>query len=218
MKKKILMPVVALALGAMACAVPGMPGGDGSLFRDDFSSSDSGWGVGTDSDSSIEYSGGELVGQVYVPDFYVWSIPGEDVENVHIEVTAKNTGGFGDTAFGIICHHQVTDSYYYFAITSAGDYAIAKTALAQDDLFLTNDDQWATSDSIPVDAASYQIGADCANGTLTLYVNGAQIASVTDSTYTSGDVGLFVWSGSNANAEVRYDDFVVTEFGAAASE
>lgn len=214
MKKNILIPVVAVALGTLACAVPSIPGGDGSLFKDDFSSSDSGWGTGTDTDSSMEYTGGEFVTQVYTPDWFVWSVPGEDdLENVHIEVTAKDTTQFGDTAFGVICSHQVTDSYYYFAITSAGDYAIAKTAVAQDDLFLTNDDQWGQSDAITPNAASYRIGADCGNGVLTLYVDGKQVDSVTDSTYTKGDTGLFVWTGSNGSAEVKFDDFVVTKLG-----
>ena len=54
-------------------------------------------------------------------------------------------------------------------------------------------------------------GADCGGGVLTLYVDGNQIDSVTDTTYTKGDVGLFVCSGSNANAEVRFDDFVATK-------
>jgi hypothetical protein len=47
---------------------------------------------------------------------------------------------------------------------------------------------------------------------LALYVDGQQIASVTDSTYTSGGIGLFTWSGEEASAtDVSFDDFVMTE-------
>ena len=55
------------------------------------------------------------------------------------------------------------------------------------------------------------MGADCGNGDLVLYVDGQQVASASDSTYTSGDTGLFAWSGDKVPAEIRYDDFVVTK-------
>lgn len=211
-KKHYRIPVVLLALAALACAVPNLPLGDGSLFKDDFASDSSGWGTGTDAESSVEYSGGELTMKVFLDNYFVWSTPGMDnVDNVHIEVTAKNVAGEPQTAFGILCKHQVTDSYYYFAITSSGDYAIAKTAVAKDDEFLTNNGEWAISDDITTNAASYLIGADCnSDGTLTLYVDGKQIASVTDTSYSSGEVGLFVWTGEETNADIRFDDIVVT--------
>ena len=80
------------------------------------------------------------------------------------------------------------------------------------DLFLTNNDQWATSDQIVKNATSYRVGADCGSGRMVLYVDGHQIASVSDSTYSRGGVGLFTWSGEEATlTDVSFDDFVMTE-------
>jgi hypothetical protein len=144
----------------------------------------------------------------------VWSTPDDqDYENVHIEVTVKNNGTDSTTAFGILCHQQaITDSFYYFAVTPGGEYAIAKAALAATDVFLTNDDQWAKSDAIAQNAASYRVGADCGNGALTLYVDGQQIASISDSTYVNGGVGVLTWSGEEAAAaDVTFDDFIMTK-------
>jgi hypothetical protein len=43
-------------------------------------------------------------------------------------------------------------------------------------------------------------------------VNGQQVDAVSDASYTSGKVGLFVWSGKDAtNTNITYDDFLVTE-------
>jgi hypothetical protein len=43
-------------------------------------------------------------------------------------------------------------------------------------------------------------------------VDGNQIASVSDSTYTSGGVGVFTWSGEDATStNVSFDDFIMTE-------
>ena len=211
--KKVVLAISALAFASLACGAFSSLLGDGSLLKDDFSNSSSGWGTGTDTDSSVEYSNGGLQMLVFTPNYLTWSTPNAtDYENVHIEVTANHNDTNATTAFGVICNELgTTASYYYFVITPGGEYAIAKAEVGQTDFFFTNDDQWGSSDLIPQNAASYRIGADCGNGTLTLYVDGQQIASVTDSSYTTGRVGLITWSGDEApSADVVFDDFVVT--------
>jgi hypothetical protein len=181
------------------------------LLRDDFSHSQ--WGTGTSKDSSTEYANNALQIIVYTKNWFVWSTPNDkEYQNVHVEVTVINHATDPTTAVGILCNQQTTNSnFYYVAITPSGEYAIAKTSKGQNDLFLTNNDQWATSDKITKNAASYRVGMDCGNGTLTLYVDGQQIASASDTTYTSGGVGLLAWSGENAtNTNVSFDDFLVT--------
>jgi len=183
------------------------------LFSDDFSSD--WWGTGTDTDSSVEYSDEALQFIVYTDNYFVWSTPNDKTyENIHLEVTVINNEASSDTAFGFMCNVQypIDENHYYFAVTPAGDYAIAKAALAQTDVFLTNYDEWGSSDRIPTAADSYRLGADCGNGKLTLYVDGQEIASVEDTTYTSGSVALYTWSGEETNStDVSFDDFVITK-------
>ncbi|HJR81803.1 MAG TPA: hypothetical protein VJ821_17155 [Anaerolineales bacterium] len=200
--------VAALVLASLACSLPG----SGALLEDDFSGSDVTWGTGTDADSSVEYSNGMLNFAVNKDLYFVWSTPNsEDYENIHIEVTAINNSTDSAGAFGVICNLQITNTSYYFAVTGAGEYAIGRYTFAGDTL-LTNDGQWSKSSMIAPDADSYRIGADCGNNTLTLYVDGQQVDSVSDSTYTSGNVGAFAWSGEQLNGtDVSFDDFVVTK-------
>ena len=211
---KVFLAISSLALASLSCGAFSSLLGDGSLLKDDFSSDSSGWGTGTDSDSAVEYVDGGLNMNVFTQNYFVWSTPDDvDYENIHIEATAVNNGTDTTTAFGIMCNQQVVEnSFYYFAVTPGGEYAIAKAQTGLTDVFLTNNDQWASSDLIAQNAASYRIGADCGNGTLTLYVDGQQVASVKDDTYTSGGVALFVWSGEEAtSANISYDDFLMTE-------
>ena len=150
---------------------------------------------------------------VFTKNYFVWSTPDDTkYQNVHIEATVINNGTDPTTAFGIMCNQQEADnSFYYLAATAGGEYAIAKAETGQSDVFLTNNDQWASSDAIASNASSYRVGADCGNGVLTLYVDGKQIASVSDSSYTAGGVGLFAWSGEEATTtDVTLDDFVMT--------
>ncbi len=204
---KILFAIVALVLASMACSVLG----SGALLEDDFSGDDT-WGTGTDADSSVEYSNSALKFLVNKDLYFVWSTPNdEEYENIHMEVTANNNSSDETGAFGIICNLQLTNTSYYFAVTGAGEYAIGKYTLAGDTL-LTNGGQWSESDKITPNAGSYRIGADCGNNTLTLYVDGQQVDSVSDTTYTSGNVGLFAWSGEQLNGtDVNFDDFVLTK-------
>jgi len=183
------------------------------LLDDDFSQGDIVWGTLTDSDNSIEYNGEAFRMQIFQQNWFVWSTPNDETyENIHIEVTVTNNDGETTTAFGIMCHQQeARGSHYYLAMTSGGEYAIAIAAEGQSDIFFTNDDQWGDSGLITQNKDTYRVGADCGNGTLTLYVDGQLIDSVSDSTYIRGGVGLFTWSGDEvSSADATFDDFIVT--------
>ncbi len=190
------------------------PASNGSiLLKDDFSASRDQWGTLTDSDSSVEYDNDSLRMKLFQKNFVVWSRPNDsEYENIHVEITATNNDTNSTTAFGIVCFQQSEDwSFYYFAVTPAGEYLIIRATTGKDDVYLTNNGNWGSSNLIAQNAASYRIGADCGGGTLTLYVDGKQIASVNDSTYSTGHVGLFAWSGENtASADVSFDDFLMT--------
>ena len=233
---KVFLAVACLALAALSCqAVSNLANGGGTptpptgapnntsvaptqapqgdvVLQDDFSSSK--WGTGTDKDSSIEYSNNALNVTLFTKNYFVWSTPNDqNYSNVHSEITVTNNNTDPTTAFGLICDQQTTtNDFYYFAVTAAGQYAIAKAVTGQKDLFLTNNNQWEYSDAIKANAPSYKIGADCGNGTLTLYVDGQKVDSVADTTYTSGGVAVFTWSGEDvASANVTFDDFLMTK-------
>jgi len=185
--------------------------GNDVILSDDFSSSN--WGTGTDADSGVEYVNETLNFIVNKDLYFVWSTPdGEDYDNIHIEATATNNSTDSTSAFGIMCHLQITDTSYYFAITGAGQYAIGLSTLT-DDVLLTNDGEWGDSSLIDLDASSHRIGADCgSDGTLTLYVDGQVIDTVNDTGFTSGGVALFAWSGEATDStDVSFDDFEMSQ-------
>lgn len=211
---RFVLAMMVLALTVSACqAVGGLEAQSdgGVILSDDFSSMQ--WGTGTDADSSVEYVDEALQMAVYRENHFVWSKPDDGVyENVHMEVTVINNGTDSTTAFGLICNKSEGDGFYYFAITPAGQYAIALATEGTVDVFLTNNDEWADSDLIAVDADSYRLGADCGNGMLTLYVDGQVITSVPDTTYSSGQVAVFAWSDVDAvTTNVSFDDFLLAK-------
>ena len=205
---KIFVFIAVLVLAAMACAIPGL----NSLPKDDFSNSDSVWGVGTDASSSVEYASDGLQMIVYQPFFVTWSTFGlETYENTHIEVSVNNTSSDEDALFGVVCNAQgSTQAFYYVGVSPSGYYAFIKSSVALEDVYLKE----GTSDVISASASSMRIGLDCGNGTLALYVNGQQIDSVSDASYPNGVVGLFAASDDlDSGATVTFDDFVMTKLG-----
>ncbi len=219
----VVLAAVLLACGSLSSLPSSSAGGSGGggnsgnpaskvLFQDDFSDS-SGWGTGSDANKSVQYANSALEFQVFKANDFIYSTPSDtDYQDVHIEVTVQPVSSKSDTSFGILCDQQVTgDAFYYLAVTPSGQYVIARAAVAKDDVILTNDHQWAGSKLIPVNASSYTLGADCAGGSLTLYVNGQKIDSVTDSAYAQETVGVFAWSDEKSNSvDTSFDDFTVS--------
>jgi hypothetical protein len=209
-----LLPLVLLIAAALACSpsvpnVPGLPAST-ALYKDNFSNASSGWCVDSTKSSSLDYSGGEYVFKVITDNWFVWCNPGQNFNSIHVEVTAKNVGNTADTMFGVICNDQKAteaqnEDLYYLGFSADGHYTITLTKGGQDSVLTKG-----TSKDIATSAISYTVGADCGGGQLALYADGKKIASASDATYESGDVGLFAWTGDKAPAEIHYDDMVVT--------
>jgi len=202
---KAFVASLAFVFASSACTSPNLP-------SDDFSNSTSGWGTGTDEKSSVEYTDGGLQMIVYQPFFVTWSTPGvENYENIHLESSIRNDSTDPQAMFGFVCNEQgTTDSFYYVGVSPDGYYAFVKSAQGQEDVFLKE----GSSDAVTASPDSMRLGLDCGNGSMALYVNGQRIDSVSDSTYTSGAIGLFAASDDEpSGANVTFDDFVTTKLG-----
>ena len=209
---KIFVSVFMLVLSTLACAVPDVSSLLNPMPNDDFSSDSSGWGTGTDSNSSVEYLNDGLTFLVFTPYYVTWSTPDTNVyENTHLEVSISNVGSDPEAMYGFICNEQgTTNSFYYVGVSPTGYYAFIKSAVALDDVFLTE----GTSDVISYGGDSLRLGLDCGNGSMTLYGNGQMIDSVSDSSYTSGSVGLFAASNDESRGTLAFfDDFAMTKLG-----
>jgi hypothetical protein len=184
---------------------------DGVLFSDDFSDPDSGWGDGENETALREYRDGQYVIEIFETGWFIWVNPDAgSLFDTRTTVTITNAGDALDPTFGVICNYQDDGAFHYMGIGPDGYYAIVRTE-GEDDIFLTSDENlWIQSDDIEINADSYTLEAICAgDGTLTLIVNGVEIDSVQDDTYTEGDIGLFALSFEQSPVEVHFDDLTV---------
>jgi serine/threonine protein kinase len=182
------------------------------ILQENFSAATTTWGV-VDDENSLVYLDDEALRMVISKrNWFVWSSPNSIAyRDVYLETTVINNDTDQYTAFGLFCNQQTDgQSFYYFGITPAGQYAIARVDSGTLENFITNNGQWGYSNLIEKNAPSYHVEAACGNGVLTLSVNGKQIDTVTDTTYTSGRAGVFIWSAEQATkTDISFDDFIL---------
>ena len=228
MKRSGLAALGALALLILACSLPFAPtvddrtepsgvdssgtSGDSSggsatgelLLEDNFSDPASGWEVG-------EYEGGTVgyLSNIYQVESFgdgnvMWGVAGEVFDDVVIEVTATQFSApdNDNNDYGVACRIQDEGAGYYLLISGDGFYAIMKAVGDDRDPLV----DWTESDAINQGNASNDVRGTCDGNSLTLEVNGQQLASATDSEFLSGDVALTATSYEDASTQVYFDD------------
>ncbi len=214
--KKISVILAVLVLVTLACGIspvstPADGGGQQSsniLFSDDFSNTYSGWDRVQEDYKVTDYTDGGYRLYVNEANYDVWANPSKSFPgDVRIEVDATKIGGPDDNDFGVICRYQGTSNFYYFLISSDG-YAVIGKVQGGDSQYISSE-KMQFAEGITQGAATNHIRADCVGSELKLYVNGNLVATVTDSSFTSGDVGLMAGAFATPGTDILFDNFYV---------
>lgn len=182
------------------------------LLQDKFTNSASGWDKVNETDYTVEYvNGGGYRIFVNASDGGEATWLSKNYKDVNIMVDAKYVAGPSDGLMGILCRVRDKVGFYSFFFSTDGYYAIDKYVYTADG---SKPDTLAegTLDPNTLQAEdSNQLRADCVGKTLTLYLNNQPLLQVTDSSYTSGGVGLIAQTGASGEAGVDtlFNNFVV---------
>jgi hypothetical protein len=224
-RMRTLLSVSILVLVSLACALPTsskelgseilsaletdspIESDPGILFMDDFSDNTSGWDRYTDTDGITDYENGIYRINVLDTRSDYWANPGKNLSDVRIEVDATKAGGPDDNDIGVICRYKSVDDFYVFMISSDGYYGISKVVAGESELI--GQESWLDSDAIKLGLDTNHIRVDCVGSQLSLYVNGVFITSVTDSEFSSGDVGLLAGTYDTPGTDIHFDNFVI---------
>lgn len=213
-KRYLVFTACLLLLAAMACSLvtdtllgDETPLAEDVLYRDDFSDPSSGWDRVDTADGVTAYQDGRYRILVNTANTDVWANPGLEFGDAIIEVEATKAGGPDDNDFGVICRYRDVDNFYFFLVSSDGYYGIGRVVAGEQTLI--GDDQLYPDESIRQGEATNHIRADCIGSSLTLHVNGVELAEVQDDTLASGDVGLLAGTFDQPGTEILFDDFVV---------
>ena len=180
------------------------------LYQDDFSDKKSGWPENNTNfslDYYTNYSGGEYYMRAIANYGNLTVHLGKDFTDASVQVEAKMEDGTNVTTYGLLCRVQNDSDYYYFMVSGGGSYLIGKH-LGVKNFTLTD---WTP---LPRDVRSRNgyiitLRGDCQGSTLTFYANGKLLASVSDTTFAHGDVGLIISPASSTSLYVYFDNFIV---------
>jgi hypothetical protein len=197
----------ACGAASAANATAGVNSGE-TLFKDDFTNPNSGWGLWSKEGALVEYhpSGGLRI-LVTESQYDFWSVSGRQFSDVQVEVDAMLIGGPVDNDFGLICRYKDENNFYMLIISSDGYYGIAKMKDGQ--YSMIGSDQLQYSSVIAQGQSTNRLRGDCVGQRLVLFVNDQKLMEAADSDFTSGDVGLLAGAYDEPNVDIMFNNFVV---------
>ena len=210
-RRALFFLLCALVLLFVACqggTAPDCDGG-GALFGDSFAEEETpcGWALYNRSGATVAIEEGALHLTTSQPGQVWWTNPGRSFDDVIMTAEATHLSGPEDNAYGLICRYQSSQNFYVFLISSDGYYAIGKYASGSNQItYLSGEGEYTFSEAIDQGEASNDLRATCIGNELTLTVNGELLASVTDPTFVTGDVGVAASTFEPGTLEVAFDD------------
>jgi hypothetical protein len=215
-KVPLLLCALLAATLLVACGLADLVGGSrpdpcdagGALLYDDFSGEqECGWAVYNRGGAVVDISDGALRISTSQPGQIWWTNPGRNFNDVVITVQARQVSGPNDNAYGVICRYQNTENFYIFLISGDGFYAIGKYQSGGSRVtYLSGEGEYQFSEIINQGVATNQIRASCIGNELSLAVNGLPLATVTDPSFVTGDIGLGVSTLEPGTAVVHFDE------------
>ena len=181
------------------------------LYQDDFSDPKSGWPTGSNENGSWNYESGVYSLQYMQSGVYFYTIaPSDGFSDFAIEVdaTALSFGDAGD--MGILFRQQDKDNYYRFILNN-GNFKLLKRHNGE---WTSIQDSKKSEDILPSPNTN-KLKIVCLGSQIDLYANGRRLGSYTDSTFTSGKIGLEV---CDDNSHIHFDNLKVYAVSASIPE
>jgi hypothetical protein len=177
------------------------------LYQETFTDNTSGWERVLNDGGIMDYDSGGYRFLIREPKVNYWSTPGKHFRNVRVEADVTRLDGPEENRAGLMCRYQGGD-HYFFIISTDGFYAVGKFIGGQP--ILIGQESMVPSDVILSEGINH-LRADCIDSTLTFYVNFMQVASVQDTDFPTGDVGVLAGAFDEPNVDVVFQNFVVIQ-------
>jgi uncharacterized repeat protein (TIGR02543 family) len=179
------------------------------MFSDDFSDESSGWVTSDDDYGRVAYINGCL----YIKDYtYPEETNYGDCQRYFtdfiLEVDTWLVGGTANNWHSVACRHQDGDNYYDFGISADGYYDILK--FVNENRITLVSPTYTPYINQGVDAVNL-IHIECIGSSLSLSVNGHELANVTDTTFSGGDIALAAAALADIFTEIAFDNIVISE-------
>jgi uncharacterized repeat protein (TIGR02543 family) len=183
--------------------------GPAVLFSDDFSQDTGVWDIFSDANGKVFYENGWLHVIDYTGSYVcTYSYAYQWFTDFVLEVETKLVDGTDDNWHIVTVRSQGDLNYYDFGVSADGYYLIKKVV-----------DGKATDLVGPIYSSHINQGVgavnlvhvECIGSSLSLSVNGHLLETVTDGTFSAGDISLAAIAYVGTFTEVAFDNIIVTE-------
>ena len=189
--------------------LPTLPAYARLILRDDFTDPKSGWDRTAAHGNSMNYTDNGYSISIGGPSDGESSWIKDGLTDISVEVDEDAQSGAG--WYGVMCRVKEGVGGYSFEINTDGGYSITKYVFAANGT--TSKDMAAGSLNTGVyhETGTNHVRGDCIGKTLTLTINGHVIDQGTDSSFSTGGVGLvaIAFSDSAKGLDTLFQKFVV---------
>lgn len=209
-----------LAVASWACSLPGTdePLIDTAtstpppavLFEEDFIDDTGEWTTGSDEISDIELVDGVLDFVIKTDQYLTWSnLQNERFEDIRVTVDVLDRSDTDLVGYAVVCNYRDSANFYYAGFSKDGYYIVSKFEDDEETALSDPDGNWLESRAINAGQSQYKLEVICAHGEISLLVDGEEIDSVADETFTRGEIGLMGISFEEIDLEFAFDNLRV---------
>jgi WD40 repeat protein len=177
-------------------AMPGLPSPPSALtdplpYTADFSAPNcGGWGEYSDEDVQRQCQDGEYHITVIKDNLDTWGWARKYFTDFDLEVDATQVDGPDDNEYGVLLRGADRDNRYWFTISGDRNYRLRmEESGGYTDLI-----KWTYSNAIKGGNATNHLRVIASGDRFTFYVNGQELATISDKTFQGGDIGLIAGS------------------------
>jgi len=186
-------------------------------FTEEFDSVPGTWSTlhasGDSSRVEILNENSKLTFEIYSPVTWLYAIYGPfEYERVHIETRVESLGS-QTNLMGLVCHYNEQEGWYEFNISNNGEYSVLYGQWLGEGIAIYTPILDDTTNQIVTGNSINEIGLDCYDNILGLYVNGSLIRN-TNVEYiglAGGKVGLSLGSFEEPPVILSFDWVKVSE-------
>jgi hypothetical protein len=180
---------------------------DHSLY-DDFSSEALLWPIFDDGKTILKYENDAYSFQIREQDYYDWAYFPVDFIPFEIRFDVQGPEGSQDGTFGVFCHLQDADNYYYVEFDLQENTYMLGHVLDGEFIYLTEEsssgNHWQSTDALNSPPTSVnRIGVSCYLEEITLFINDQLVDQVTvpQPFDDPGEAAFFVYAFDFAGPE-----------------
>lgn len=172
-------------------------------WQEDFADAND-WALYEDDLVRFELGEGELLMTAFNANFYTgWMLSWRSIDDFYIEMSAQPETCSGRDAFGLMFRAESGDNGYEGYLYGADCDGNVSLRTWDGEAFDTVRPWTPAPGLAPVAGALHRLGVWAEGSTIKLYVDGAQVAELGDTTYDEGIFGVFVSAAKTENFTVR---------------